>query len=42
MENFTLEQMKERHGKEHKDATGNEVADEQKNGYPDDGNGRYF
>ena len=42
MENFTLEQMKERHGKEHKEATGNEVADEQKNGYPDDGNGRYF
>ena len=42
MKHFGLDQMKERHGKEHLEATGNEVADEQKNGYPDDGNGRYF
>ena len=42
MRNFDLDQMKERHGKEHKEATGNEVGDGQKGGYPDDGNGRYF
>ena len=42
MKHFDLDQMKERHGKEHLEATGNEVADEQKNGYPDNGNGRYF
>ena len=27
MRNFDLDQMKERHGKEHKEATGNEVGD---------------